>query len=169
MGTIRICDWTKRKLTGAELAFKLSINGNDYEICAEALKEIKGRLDADTVPLQGRLQPQTPPPPPPAPPEDLALNAEAVAPFGDKVEASPLSDPIAVAPAPIAIPASIKEKLPIPTPAQSEAVIKESRRFHEGGLSSLNPGKQRNVAQQKLDQKEVEFKTFLERQKEKIQ
>ncbi len=167
MATIKLCDWTKKRLASNEPTYKLVLNGKEYEISAEALQQLQSRLDGDEAPLNHRVhaQPVRLPgtqSPTSTPVEDVGINIEAPSPFGGKVEPGLLDDlPVNAAPlqvvAPIAIPASTKERLPMPSPAQADAVIAESTRFPERTLKTLTPGKHRNIAQQKLAAKEATF------------
>jgi hypothetical protein len=160
MATIRLCDWTKKVIGKEVKTHKLILDGKEYEISNEALDELKSRLDGDTVSVVKPVRATQPSPRVAEPVDDIGVNVEAPSPFGGKVEPGLLDNaPVAQNPSvqPITIPASIKDRLPMPTPAQADAVVAESTRFREGTLSALTPGKQRNIAQQRLAAKEATF------------
>lgn len=155
MATIKLCDYTKKRLAANEATFKLVLNGKEYEISASALQEIQTRLDSDEAPPSRVVA--TKPIKQTTQPEHELLNVEAPSPFGGKTEPGLLDDTPRPSAPPIAIPASTKERLPLPTVAQVDAVVAESTRFSEGTLTVLTPGKHRNMAQQKLAAKEATF------------
>jgi len=146
MATIRLCDWTKKRLAKDAQTHTLILGGNEYEISDEALAQIKARLEGDEV-----LQAPTPVrivTPVAAPVVSVEANQEAPATPGDVLEPTPA--PQAGSVPPIAIPASTRERLPVPTTAQADSVIADSVRFQEGTLRALTPGKARSAAQEKL-------------------
>jgi len=174
MATIKLCDWTKKRLAPNEQTYTLILNGNEYEISLEAVQEIHGRLVEDEAPLTRQVatkplriaQVQQPIP---EADDSLGLNVEAPSPFGGKVEPGLVDNVPQQSIAPIVIPASTKERLPTPTTAQAEAVVAESKRFPTGTLSTLTPGRQRNVAAQKLAAKESQIETKFKTDKERLQ
>lgn len=141
MATIRLCDWTKKRLAKDAQTHTLILGGNEYEISDEALAQIKARLEGDEAPQAPA--PVRVAPPVAAPVVSVEANQEAP----DAPEPTPA--PQAVVP-PIAIPASTRERLPVPTTAQADSVIADSVRFQEGTLGALTPGRSRAVAQEKL-------------------
>ena len=180
MATIRLCDWTKKRLASNEETFTLTLNGKTYEVSLSALEEIQSRLEGDEAPVARQVPPRPARIAPAQPPvqqtgADVGINVEAPSPFGGKAEAGLLDDTPAPTPqaqppvAPIAIPASTKERLPVPTPAQAEAVVAESVRFPAGTLSALNPGRQRNVAAKKLAEREAVVESKFKSEKERLQ
>jgi len=181
MATIRLCDYTKRRIAADEATYSLTLNGKSYEICLDALTELQTRLDSDEVPAP--QAPQKPavrraaPQPPRGQDDDAALNAEAPSPFDGPVEPQLVDDaevvntqPTRTAEyvAPIALPNSTKERLPMPTTAQAEAVVAESQRFPAGTLRALSPGRHRNVAAEKLTQKESALDKKINKDKERL-
>jgi len=154
MATIRLCDWTKKRLAKDAQTHTLILGGNEYEISDEALAQIKARLEGDEAP-------QAPAPvrvalPVAVPVVRVEANQEAPA-AADEVPAPALApQPVGVVP-PIAIPASTWERLPVPTPAQADSVLADSVRFEEGTLRALTPGKARSGAQEKLKNWEEKF------------
>lgn len=164
MGTIRICDWSKKMIGPGDQVYKLIVNGKEYEISADSANQLIGRLDSTTPAItpspMTTSSMQVP---------RLELNVEVQNPFGGKLEPGLLDDESQngpeVAPVPttftvaepIPIPASIKERLPIPTPAQVEAVVSQSRRLPEKTLPALSPGRSRSLAEKKLIDRESNF------------
>lgn len=155
MATIKTCDWTKKRLGKNEQTHTLIVSGNEYEISDEALAEIKARLEGDEVP-EGVVEapvraPQTARVAPPvvAASDDTEPNEAAL----DNQEQAPQAPRIHPNVPPLTVPASTKERLPMPTPAQAETVIAESVRFQEGTLRALTPGKARKAAEQVLSTK----------------
>jgi hypothetical protein len=143
MATIRTCDWTKKRLAKNEQTHTLILGGNEYEICDEALAEMKARLESDEplwTPTLTRITT-----PVAAPIIGEATNQEPTA----SQEAAPVPAPAPIV-TPVPIPASIRERLPVPTPAQADAVLTESARFQEGTLNTLTNGKARLEAQKLL-------------------
>lgn len=161
MATIRCCDWTKKKLGKDDTTYVLRLDGKEYEICKEALEELRAFLDSEESPLNrlaqsAPLKPQFVHVTPPAvvPAINIVPNQEAPAPPQEMPE--PPGEIPTPPPAPITlppIPASIRERLPVPSPAQSDAVLAESVRFEEGTLRALTPGKARTQAQERLKTK----------------
>jgi hypothetical protein len=181
MATIRLCDYTKRRIASNEETYTLSLNGKSYEICLDALKELQNRLDSDEIvaPTPAPVAPVRQIAPRPAkmePAEEVVLNAETSSPFDGPSEPQLVDDePVNTQTAraqnavqPIAVPNSIKERLPMPTIAQSEAVVRESQRFPAGGLQALTPGRQRNLAAEKLAQKEKQVENKYLKDKERL-
>ena len=148
MAQITTCDWTKKRLGKNDETFTLTIDGKEYEVCAEALAEIKARLEADEAPSATLQFPPgvravTPPAAPVAAAESNQDEPEAL----DEVPAP--AQPTGPIP-PITIPASIRERLPVPTISQADSVLADSKKFDEGTLRALTPGKARKAAQEKL-------------------
>jgi len=149
MATIRLCDWTKKRLAKDAQTHTLILGGNEYEISDEALAQIKARLEGDEAP-------QAPTPvrivtPVVAPVVSVEANQEEPAAPGEALEPTPA--PQAGSVPPIAIPTSTRERLPVPTTAQADSVIADSVRFQEDTLRALTPGKARSAAQEKLKTK----------------
>lgn len=157
MATIKLCDWTKKRLTNEEV-FKLTLNGVNYEVCAEAFRQLKQHLEGDEAPQTPQKVARAPQQvqATPTPEGDVGINVEASSPFTGPAQPGLLDDALAAprpAVPPIAIPTSTKERLPMPTAAQADAVIAESQRFPEGKLHTLTPGKARTAAQNVLKTK----------------
>jgi len=155
MARITTCDWTKKRLGKNERTHTLIVDGNEYEVCDEALEEIKTRLESEDITpvwapvrvlgIPGELEAMRNKPPVVAPIVAEATNQEPTA----SQEAAPAPAPTPIV-TPVPIPASIRERLPVPTPAQADAVLTESARFQEGTLNTLTNGKARLEAQKLL-------------------
>ncbi len=146
MATIKTCDWTKKRLGKNDETFTLIIDGKEYEVSAEALEEIKTRLEGDEAPRASA--PAQAARPVVAPAVRVESNQDQPEATGE----APSPSPAPFVP-PIAIPASTRERLPVPTPSQADSVIADSVRFQEGTLRALTPGRERNAAQQTLKTK----------------
>jgi hypothetical protein len=154
MATIKTCDWTKKRLAKDEETFTLILNGMEYEISTEALAELKARLEGDEVPLTRQvttkpLRLATPTPHVAAPSIDDEPNEAAPTASDEALEPMQVANAVPA----IAIPASTRERLPVPTTAQADSVIADSVRFEEGTLRALTPGKARSAAQERLKSK----------------
>lgn len=148
MATIRTCDYTKRRLKSGEQTYRLILEDKEYEISDEALAEIKARLEGDEAPARVP-QPVRVATPVVAASDDAEPNETALDDQEEATEAPRIHPNVP----PLTVPASTKERLPMPTPAQTETVIAESVRFQEGTLRALTPGKARTAAQEKLKTK----------------
>ena len=158
MATIRVCDWTKKQIATTAQTVKLVVGTRTYEISEAAATEMISRLEGDVVP------PQAAPLPPSArhvAEPDIGVNIETEGdPFEASPEPEPMGEPVKLpvkAAAPLPIPNSVKEKLPLPSLAQADQVVAESTKFKEGTLKTLTPGKTRNLAQQRLAVREAKF------------
>jgi hypothetical protein len=158
MGTIRICDWLKITIARDTPVHILKIGNKEFEVCTAAVNELLHRLEGSTVtPVASAplAPPKTALSGPQLKPADPGLiDEEAV---DDAFGGPIISELDAVSPhlnrmpvAPIPVPASTKERLATPSAEQIDAVIEESRRFEEGKLHTLSPGKQRQLAMKKL-------------------
>ena len=150
MATIRLCDWTKKRLAKDAQTHTLILGGNEYEISDEALAQLKARLEGDEAPQASALVRVAPPVA--APVVSVEANQEAPAAPDEAPEPAPAPQPASAIP-PIVIPASTRERLPVPTPTQADSVLADSVRFEEGTLRALTPGKARSAAQEKLKTK----------------
>jgi len=154
MGVIRVCDWTKMRIKGGEETFKVVIGNQEFEVSEIGFAQLMQRLTTDVDSTPPRRQPDP-------------VVEEANHDDPELLEETP--EPSLEVAEPIPAPASIKERLPTPTQAQADRVIAESTRFPSGGLSTLSPGKHRNIAAKKLAAKEETFERNLKTQQERIQ
>lgn len=162
MATIRVCDWTKKQIATTAQTVKLMVGSRAYEISEAAATEMIGRLESDVVPPQAApLQVVNGPAARHVAEPDIGINIETEGdPFEGDPEQEPMGEPVKLpvpAANPLPIPESIKQKLPLPSPAQADQVVAESTKFKEGTLKTLTPGKNRNLAQQRLAAREAKF------------
>lgn len=179
MATIRLCDWTKERLAKDAPTFEIAIDGQTFEVGEAGRNAILEQLEGENAPGQPRVQvvertvEAAPTQPAAAPLINVETNDDPFEPGPGSMPQMPMAEQAAaedgVIPEPedgvprIEIPEDTKKRLPMPTEAQSDKVIRESVVFEEGTLSALNPGgKGRQQAVKKLAQKEtVEERNYM--------
>jgi len=170
MATIKLCDWTKKRLTDNEPTFKVSITddeaktASEFEVGEEGMKQILEQMQSDVSLTQPILRVTAPPSPsrpapqivvahPRQPVEHIpAPNSMPQPPMAQQEEVqgeAPVLAPGEVV-APIEFPESPLRPLPMPSVKQRQQVIEESTKFEEGTLGALSHPKKRKEAAKKL-------------------
>ena len=150
MGTVRLCDLTKRKIKKGEQVYKLSVDGEDFEICEEAkdilLKKLQDEDDDDPSVSNQSL-------------DDMIYGGPIVeetkdAPFDQAPAQSQaaIDDPEAVTG--VSLPDNPGRKLGVPRKEIRDQIIQQSQKFESGSLDSINDRKARENAERRLKQLE---------------
>ena len=182
MATIRVCDWTKERLSKDETAYEVTVNGETFEVGEQGKALILAQLEGDDAPgapqvverVVEREVPAAPAAPPQPSPTASLIDVEV---SGDGLgggqqslphpptartqaaeqPAQPAQPQQNVAPEDLLqIPEDPNKPLPAATARQRDRVYQESIVFEEGTLASLNPGRGRKDAVKKLASRETE-------------
>ncbi len=161
MATIKLCDWTKKRLGKNEDTHVVTIGDKEFEVGDEGreflLKQLEGEsafgMQIATPPLR-TLSPPKPKEPAPAPLQGAQPGGMQIQVTEEPFEPGPGSipeTPMASTPEPIApedmdpsdlleIPDDPKRRFKIPSVKLAERIIDEATRFNEGSLPSLTMG-----------------------------
>lgn len=170
MATIRVCDWTKRRLSKGDATYSITIDNQTFEVGEEGkkfiLSQLEGELEIES-PKQEAPQPRNPAP------EGLIEGSNEVGldlpssdePFGESEKnVAPQTEDVTEDMPAFEIPEDVKKGLKMPPKAVADKIMKEATKFEEGSLPSLTVGskKQKN-AQKKLRELEEAQELKLKR------
>lgn len=177
MATIKLCDWTKKRLGKDEQTILIAIEDREFEVGPEGhrllLEQLEGEDAPGTPKVVERVITRDAPPPP----------LEAAAPGGVQIqvadepfEAGPSSTPepaqAALTPADPVVPGDVapedlleipddpKKRFKTPSKVLAQRIVEEATKFEEGTLAALTVGnkQQRDAAKRlrELEDKEEE-------------
>ncbi len=166
MATFKFCDWTKERLVTGEATFIVVVDGQEYEVCGEGMRQIVEQMKSDipftqtmTVPVVTSTQPGPVPQivvaPAPQPVEHIpSPNSMPQPPMAQQEEVQEEASPVLAAGEEVVVPIEFPENplrpLPMPSAKQRKQVIAESIKFEEGTLGALTYPKARKAAAKKL-------------------
>lgn len=154
MATIRLCDWTKERLSSDEEAFVVTIGDQEFEVGEKGREALLKQLEGDEPPgvpkvIEKVVEREAPPPPlQAAQPGGIQIQSDSPfepgpnsMPEPPQAQAAPQEQPqAATSEETLDVPEDTRKPLRKPSASLAKRIVEEATIFEEGSLPSLTMG-----------------------------